>query len=303
MANTYNNSNNNNRELSTTKGSAAALKPSVFNRSMTIHATAAAGHFVKRSSYLSPSDRNVSVTHDRKKWYESAGNSFKGKVKQLRTLFETPKTINYVTNDNKEEQLQQQPATTSYNHLHHHPSFARLRPLKSISTDFKDSWSILDASTIRFPGTEDRVVVYFTSLRGVRRTFEDCYAVRLIFRGFNVFVDERDVSMDNAYRKELYDLLKDEKNVTLPQVFIKGRYVGGVDLIRQLNETGDLKKILQVLPVKDRRFVCDGCGDIRFMPCSNCSGSRKVFDEDEGLVKRCLECNENGLIRCPQCCL
>ncbi|OMP00913.1 hypothetical protein CCACVL1_03255 [Corchorus capsularis] len=32
-------------------------------------------------------------------------------------------------------------------------------------------------------------------------------------------------------------------------------------------------------------------------------GSRKVFDEDEGLLKRCLECNENGLIRCPECCL
>lgn len=117
-----------------------------------------------------------------------------------------------------------------------------------------------------------------------------------------MFVDERDVSMDAAYRKELQGLLN-EKNVSLPQVFIKGKYVGGVDLIRQLNETGDLRKILQVLPVKDRRFACDTCGDARFLPCSNCSGSRKVFDEDEEMMKRCTECNENGLIRCPECCL
>ncbi|KAK9682528.1 hypothetical protein RND81_10G080200 [Saponaria officinalis] len=313
MAETYNSNNNinNHRELSTTKA-ISALKPSAFNRSMTISATSATSHFSKRSSFLSPSDRNVSTTYDRnvsaKKWYESAGSSFKGKVKQLRTLFETPKTLNYSSSINncsinEEDELGQTTKTSSYNHLQHHGAFARLRPVKSISTDFKDCWSILDASTIRFPGTEDRVVVYFTSLRGIRRTFEDCYAVRMIFRGFHVFVDERDVSMDIAYRKELQELLKDEKNVSLPQVFIKGKYVGGVDMIRQLNETGDLRKILQVLPVKDRRFVCEACGDVRFMPCSNCSGSRKVFDEDEGVAKRCLECNENGLIRCPQCCL
>ncbi|KAL9233813.1 hypothetical protein vseg_008761 [Gypsophila vaccaria] len=276
---------------------------------MTISTASATSHFAKRSSFLSPSDRNVSSSYDRnvstKKWFESAGSSFKGKVKQLRTLFETPKTLNY-SSINEEDELGQTTTTTKatpYNHLQHHGAFARLRPLKSISTDFKDSWSILDASMIRFPGTEDRVVVYFTSLRGIRRTFEDCYAVRMIFRGFHVFVDERDVSMDIAYRKELEALLKDEKNVSLPQVFIKGKYVGGVDIIRQLNETGDLRKILQVLPVKDRRFVCEACGDMRFMPCSNCSGSRKLFDEDEGVVKRCLVCNENGLIRCPQCCL
>ncbi|KAM2791578.1 hypothetical protein PS2_003347 [Malus domestica] len=31
--------------------------------------------------------------------------------------------------------------------------------------------------SIRLPGTDNRIVVYFTSLRGVRRTYEDCYAV------------------------------------------------------------------------------------------------------------------------------
>ncbi|GFZ14464.1 glutaredoxin family protein [Actinidia rufa] len=30
--------------------------------------------------------------------------------------------------------------------------------------------------------------------------------------------------------------------------------------------------------------------------------SRKIYDEDDDQLKRCLECNENGLIRCPTCC-
>jgi glutaredoxin domain-containing cysteine-rich protein 1 len=55
----------------------------------------------------------------------------------------------------------------------------------------------------RLPGAEDRIVVYLTSLRGIRRTFEDCNAVKMILKGFRVWVDERDVSMDRAYRKEL----------------------------------------------------------------------------------------------------
>ncbi|KAL2898223.1 hypothetical protein RDABS01_040111 [Bienertia sinuspersici] len=231
-----------------------------------------------------------------KKWYnsiESAGTSFKGKVRQLRTLFESPKSLNYDSQSSSYSSSED-----SCNH-----NFAKLRPVKSFGSDYyKDSWSVLESSSIRFPGTEDRVVVYFTSLRGIRRTREDCDAVRMIFRAFKVFVDERDVSMDAAYRKELQGLLG-EKHVTLPQVFIKGKYVGGADIIKQLNESGEIRKILQMLPVRDRRFVCDACGDVRFLPCSNCSGSRKIFDEDEDVMKRCLECNENGLIRCPECCL
>ncbi|MEI4856002.1 glutaredoxin domain-containing protein, partial [Klebsiella pneumoniae] len=65
------------------------------------------------------------------------------------------------------------------------------------------------------------MVVYFTSLRGVRRTYEDCYAVRMIFRGLRVYVDERDVSMDSGFRRELQRAMK-EKAVTLPQVFVNG---------------------------------------------------------------------------------
>ncbi|KAK9291182.1 hypothetical protein L1049_009370 [Liquidambar formosana] len=150
-------------------------------------------------------------------------------------------------------------------------------------------------------GAKDRIVLYFTSLRGIRKTYEDCCAVRMIFRGFRVAVDERDISMDSTYRKELQSALEG-KAVSLPQVFIRGKYVGGADEIKQLHEIGELGKFLEGFPIQDPGFVCNNCGDARFMPCPNCNGSRKVFEEDEGLLRRCPDCNENGLIRCPNCC-
>ncbi|CAK7340205.1 unnamed protein product [Dovyalis caffra] len=148
---------------------------------------------------------------------------------------------------------------------------------------------------------EGKIVLYFTSLRGIRKTFEDCCAVRMIFRGFRVAVEERDISMDYTYRKELQSLLKG-KVMSLPQVFIRGNHIGGVEEIRQLNETGELAKFFEGFPVQDPRLVCQTCGDARFVPCPNCNGSKKVFDEEEEQLRRCPECNENGLIRCPGCC-
>ncbi|XP_042510399.1 uncharacterized protein At5g39865-like [Macadamia integrifolia] len=161
-------------------------------------------------------------------------------------------------------------------------------------------FSPLFDSRIRLPGADDKIVVFFTSLRGIRRTYEDCSAVRNILRGFRVLVDERDISMDSNYRKELQTVLG-EKTVSLPQVFICGKYIGGAEDIKQLHEVGELAKLLEGFPIRDTRFVCKSCGDARFVPCLNCSGSRKVFDEDEEQLRSCLVCNENGLIRCPSC--
>ncbi|XP_047164250.1 uncharacterized protein At3g28850-like [Vigna umbellata] len=199
------------------------------------------------------------------------------------------------------------PSSSEHQHRHH-----KLKPSKSIEaseSSIDSPTKLVDSSpAIRLPGTEDRIVLYFTSLRGIRRTFEDCYAVRMIFRGFRVWVDERDISMDANYRKELMNVLGENGNgkrkghVALPQVFIRGRHVGGADIIKYMYEVGELGKVLEGLPRTKGGFVCESCGDVRFAPCGNCSGSRKVFDEDEGVLKRCLECNENGLIRCPNCC-
>ncbi|KAL9240002.1 hypothetical protein vseg_014268 [Gypsophila vaccaria] len=153
----------------------------------------------------------------------------------------------------------------------------------------------------RVTSCEDKVVLYFTSLRGIRKTYEDCSTVRMILRGFRVVVDERDISMDSSYRKELQDALVG-KAVSLPQLFIRGEHIGGVDDVKLLHETGELESILEGCPTKDCGSVCDCCGDARFVPCSNCYGSRKVFHEEEGQMRKCPECNENGLVRCPGCC-
>lgn len=141
-------------------------------------------------------------------------------------------------------------------------------------------------------------MVYFTSLRVVRSTFDDCKSVRSILQGLRTPVDERDVSMDGGFMKELREILGD-REITLPRVFIGGRYIGGADEVRYLNEIGELKKIVQGLPAADLE-VCDVCGGYKFILCKECDGSRKIPIEDSGFTT-CTACNENGLIRCPSC--
>uniref|UniRef100_A0A2C9VHG2 Glutaredoxin domain-containing protein n=1 Tax=Manihot esculenta TaxID=3983 RepID=A0A2C9VHG2_MANES len=100
---------------------------------------------------------------------------------------------------------------------------------------------------------------------------------------------------------EDYSTLRKEKRYLFLPVFIRGNRVGGAEVIKQMFEIVELAKVLDGFPRRQPGFVCEACGNVRFMPCGNCSGSRKVFDEDEGVPKSCLECNENGLIRCPDC--
>ncbi|KAL5218099.1 hypothetical protein ABZP36_018783 [Zizania latifolia] len=149
---------------------------------------------------------------------------------------------------------------------------------------------------------EQAVVLYTTSLRGVRRTFADCSAVRAVLRGFRVAVDERDVSMDASLRRELQSLLAARgRSFSLPQLLVGGRLVGGADEVRQLHEAGELRRLLEGAAGQDPAFVCGACGGVRFVPCPACDGSRKVFVEEEGCARRCGDCNENGLVRCPNC--
>ncbi|KAL2342357.1 hypothetical protein Fmac_003642 [Flemingia macrophylla] len=158
------------------------------------------------------------------------------------------------------------------------------------------------------PNGENRVVIYTTSLRGVRKTFEACNAVRSAFEALGVQVCERDVSMHAAFRDELRLLLKG-KPALPPRVFVKGLYIGGADDILCLADEGLFSELLQGLPRKKPGAVCDGCGDMRFLPCSHCSGSCKALvrvKEDASavartLVVKCSRCNENGLVLCPLC--
>lgn len=151
------------------------------------------------------------------------------------------------------------------------------------------------------PSKRPCVVLYTTSLRGIRRTHEDCCSVRAILKGLRVAVDERDVSMDSSFRHELQSLIGRNKPFSLPQVFVKGRCIGGAEEVRQLHEAGELVKFLEGVRRQDPCFICAGCGGVRFVPCGVCSGSRKVFDEEGRMMRRCGDCNENGLVRCSNC--
>lgn len=166
------------------------------------------------------------------------------------------------------------------------------------------------------PGGAHSAVLYTTTLRGVRSTFEACNAVRAALQSHAVAFRERDVSMDRGFREELRDLTRG-LSAAVPRLFVRGRHVGGAEEVLRLDEEGALAALLEGLP-RARGGSCDGCGGMRFLPCFECCGSRKVVVESaakakqeqgsrlgsrsRGVVVRCGECNENGLVLCPICC-
>lgn len=194
------------------------------------------------------------------------------------------------------------------------PFHRRTLDRNNLSFDFTEETKI-NGDVIDFEPLswrKDRLVLYFTSLRGIRKTYEDCCHVRVILKGLGVRVDERDVSMHSGFKEELKELLGDRFNRGgLPRVFIGNNYIGGVEEIGRLHEDGHLEKLLDSCEkINKGEGVCEGCGDTRFVLCETCSGSCKVYyegEEEDGEVadygfQRCPDCNENGLIRCPICC-
>ncbi|CAK9866424.1 unnamed protein product [Sphagnum jensenii] len=160
------------------------------------------------------------------------------------------------------------------------------------------------------PGGDERVVLYSTSLRGIRKTYEDCNSLRMIFQSYHVWIDERDVSMHANFLQELKMLLLTSSraggaavgSVQVPRVFIMGHYIGGLEQVLPLHEEGLLGELLiNLAPQPHPTACCDGCGGIRFVPCPDCSGSCKKISTQHNQITRCPDCNENGLIRCPIC--
>ncbi|CAL4912809.1 unnamed protein product [Urochloa decumbens] len=182
------------------------------------------------------------------------------------------------------------------------------------------------------PPRRHRAVLYFTSLRGVRATYEDCCLARAILKGYGVRLDERDVSMHRGFRDELRGLLLGggagakcwaaAAAPALPSLFVDGELVGNAEELKRLHEAGELAARLdgcESAAAAGDAGACEACGDVRFVLCETCSGSCKVYVDDEseleeddasgddgrgggGGFRRCTECNENGIVRCPVCC-
>lgn len=164
--------------------------------------------------------------------------------------------------------------------------------------------SLTDFKEVCPPGGNHSIILYTTSLRGIRKTFQDCNTIRFLLRSFKIMYHERDVSLHLEFREELWKILGGK--VIPPKLFIMGRYIGGADEVVGLHEMGWLGKFLEGTPTHSSDSPCTGCANVRFTICSNCCGSCKVFTSnreknDECFVK-CSECNENGLVKCPVCC-
>ncbi|XP_073158702.1 uncharacterized protein At3g28850-like [Henckelia pumila] len=164
----------------------------------------------------------------------------------------------------------------------------------------RDSDSILELYKEKCPpGGKNSVIIYTTTLRGIRKTFEECNIARSIIESHHIQLFERDISMHSAFKEELRGLMK-SKEVKVPLVFVKGRLIGGADEIVKLDEEGKLDILLAGIPRAS--LECVGCAGIRFVLCVECSGSCKVLGEDGKKNVKCSDCNENGLIQCPICC-
>lgn len=151
------------------------------------------------------------------------------------------------------------------------------------------------------PGGSNSVILYTTSLRGIRKTFEDCSTIRFLLESFRISYIERDVSMHMEFREELWRIMKGK--VVPPRLFIKGRLIGGADEVVRLHEQGKLRKLLEEIPKTAYNCPCHGCAGVHFIVCVNCNGSRKISIDDQSYEKpvRCPDCNENGLVQCPVC--
>nr|GMD46258.1 glutaredoxin domain-containing cysteine-rich protein 1 [Ipomoea batatas] len=155
------------------------------------------------------------------------------------------------------------------------------------------------------PAGENSVVIYTTTLRGIRKTFEDCNTARSILESHHVRTLERDVSMHSGFKEELRGLMG-TMVVKVPLVFVKGRMIGGADEVVKLEEEGKLGILLSGIP--EAGAGCDGCAGVRFVLCPNCNGSCKVLGEDLKNTVKCGECNENDAVELVSpaaltCCL
>ncbi|XP_020284334.1 glutaredoxin domain-containing cysteine-rich protein CG31559-like isoform X2 [Pseudomyrmex gracilis] len=149
-----------------------------------------------------------------------------------------------------------------------------------------------------------KVVLYMTSLGIVRETFTNCMKMKQILWTNMVKYDEADLFRDTDLQTELKDRINLEV-LTLPQLFVDGQHIGGIDTVERLNESGELRRILEPYQCKDACAVCTYCGGFQRLLCPVCHGSKRSVHRNDFTVEfvalKCAKCDVFGMIRCPHC--
>jgi monothiol glutaredoxin len=89
--------------------------------------------------------------------------------------------------------------------------------------------------------TENDVVLYMKGSKTMPRCGFSATVVQVLQ---NLGVDFKDI--DILEDEDIRQGIKDFANwPTIPQLYIKGEFIGGCDIVRQLYQTGELKVILE----------------------------------------------------------
>ena len=72
---------------------------------------------------------------------------------------------------------------------------------------------------------EGKIVVYTTSMGGIRSKVKECAYIRKLFDNLGLKVDERDIFMHKDYQSEL-DMRLAIQNASVPHVFVNGDSLG-----------------------------------------------------------------------------
>ncbi|CAI9734427.1 glutaredoxin domain-containing cysteine-rich protein CG31559-like [Octopus vulgaris] len=149
-----------------------------------------------------------------------------------------------------------------------------------------------------------KIIVYMTSMRVVRQTYDRCQIVQKILQTHLVKYEERDLFMSRENQRELRERLG-KSDVTIPQVFADGLNLGTAETLEVLNESGELREILKSFEKITVQTECSKCGGYNYVPCSVCHGSKRSIHRnnftEEFAELRCVYCDENGLLKCDHC--
>ncbi|GAB1604516.1 glutaredoxin domain-containing cysteine-rich protein CG31559 [Argonauta hians] len=164
-------------------------------------------------------------------------------------------------------------------------------------TSAYDQWNYLKCE-------KGKIIVYTTSMRVVRQTYDRCQIVQKILQTHLVRYEERDLFMSKENQRELRERLGNSE-VMIPQVFADGLNLGTAETLEILNESGELREILKNFEKITVHKDCLKCGGYNYVPCSVCHGSKRSIHRnnftEEFAELRCVFCDENGLLKCDHC--